>query len=164
METFTSDPRNIDLKQIFLSSCRSRKSNKLAFRCKRKGQQTGETDSSYFGLLEHTSGFNHNPVIWAMLRVDEQTGITKITPDFRLRLNNTCKMIQYTQWLFNKIIDTNTTKRIHVNNISILLNEVKLHIAVSTNTNNRILHKNHPVQQIESCLNGKFLLNETAVM
>jgi len=75
-----------------------------------------------------------------MLGVDEQTGITKMTPDFRLRLNNTWKVIQYTQWLFNKIMETNKTKRKHVNNISSLLNEVKLHIAVFTNTNNRILH------------------------
>ena len=63
-------------------------------------------------------------------------------------------------------METNKTARIHVNNISSLLKDVKLHIVVFTNTNNRILHKTHPVQQIESCLNGKFmwLLNETAVM
>jgi hypothetical protein len=57
-------------------------------------------------MLEHTSRFNHNPVISAMLRVDEQTRITKMTPDLQLRFNNTCKMIQYTQWLFNKIKET----------------------------------------------------------
>jgi hypothetical protein len=57
-------------------------------------------------MLEHTSRFSHIPVIWAMLRVDEQTRITKMTPDFRLRLNNTFKMIQYKQWLLNKIIET----------------------------------------------------------
>jgi len=39
-------------------------------------------------MLEYTSGFNHNPAIWAMLRVDEQTGITKITPHFRQLQND----------------------------------------------------------------------------
>jgi len=54
-------------------------------------------------------------------------------------------------------METNKATSTHVNNISSLLNEDTLHISVFTDTNKRILHKNHPVQQIESCLNWKFL-------